>query len=76
MEALFLIDGIKISGPLSVNPFPGQTDEIQVDTTKMTVLEIACCLSLNKLLDYLIKELVVRNDRDFCRDRSSKSIDE
>ena len=55
-EALFLIKGLEIE-ELKVNPFPGQTDEIKIDTTNMSILELVCVLGHNSLLQYLLKEL-------------------
>ena len=74
-EALFLIDGLEIPG-MTLNPFPTQTDDIVIDTTKMTIFELVCGLKHHKLLDFMIKELIVRNNRDFTKSRLQKSIHE
>ena len=48
-EALFLIDGLEFLPPgLTLNPFPGHTDDITVETTRMTVLEVACTIEKNR----------------------------
>ena len=55
-EALFLIKGLEIP-ELKLNPFPGQTDEIKVDTSQMSILELVCVLGHQSLLQYLLKDL-------------------
>ena len=42
----------------------------------MTLFEVICLLRHQNLLDHLIKELVVRHNRDFTKNRSSKAIHE
>ena len=71
-EALFLIDGLEAD--IKVNPFPNQTDDISIDLKSMTMLEVACCLKHRKLLDYLVKDLCIRHDRDFVKERHAKDV--
>ena len=59
-----------------VNPFPGQTDDVKIDASRMTILEIICVLGHQSILQYLLKDLQVRHNRDFCQDRHSRSIDQ
>jgi len=74
-EALFTIKGPEIAD-FTVNPFPGQTDDIKVDATKMSLVELVCCLKHHKLLDFLFKELYVRHARDFSENRRQKQLHE
>lgn len=38
------------------------------------MLEVVCCLQHRKLLDFLVKELCIQNDRDFVRSRHTKAL--
>ena len=38
-----MIKGLEIAD-LKVNPFPGQTDDIKIDTSQMSILELVCVL--------------------------------
>ena len=69
-----MIKGLEIAD-LKVNPFPGQTDDIKIDTSQMSILELVCVLGHQQLLQYLLKDLQVRHNRDFSVDRHSRSID-
>ena len=63
--------------PLTLNPFPSQTDPIQLDTTQMTVFEIACCLQKPDLVKLLISApFCVRHDRDITTRRGQKQLHE
>ena len=75
-EALFLITGLDMKELTVVNPFPGQTDDVKIDASWMTILEIICVLGHQSLLQYLLKDLQVRHNRDFCQDRHARSINQ
>lgn len=72
-EALFRIKGLQVP-EYKVTPFPKSTDSISVDTTDMTMLEIACCTRKMKIQTFMMNNLHLMHSRDFMEKRRNKSI--
>ena len=74
-EALFRIKGLTVPD-FKISPFSKATDEIPIDTSDMSMLEIACCARKTKIFKFMTELLNMRKSRDFLVDRRNKWIQE
>jgi hypothetical protein len=74
-EALFRIKGLTVPD-YKIAPFSKTTDEIAIDTSDMSMLEIACCTRKTKIFKFMTELLNMRKSRDFLVDRRNKWIQE
>ena len=75
-EALFRFDDLLEVKKGTINPYPWQTDVLNVDFRRMNLLEIACIKQHYKLQDFLVNQMLVRHERDFGIRRGDLQISE
>ena len=73
-EGLFLINGLEISDYKI--PLPFGLDDLELDTTKLSMMECVCVFDKKKLFRYMMEELHLCHSRDFNLNRNNQTINE
>ena len=73
-EGFFLVSGLET--PNYKVPLPFGLDDIEVETSNLSMLECACVFNQKKVFKYLIEDMHICHSRDFSIKRGNQMISE